>query len=157
MIPYILLFVGLLLIFIEFFLPGGVLAIAGGVLLILGIIYFAVQSTSGVAVLFFTIGTILLLGILVKFTLWRMRRGHLGKSIFLGTHQEGYIASHFDPADIGKIGIAINDLKPAGHILVENKRLQAVAKVGYIPKGTNIKIIGGEGAHFIVIEHKDSL
>jgi membrane-bound ClpP family serine protease len=156
MIPYILLFVGLLLIFVEFFLPGGVLAIAGGVLLVLSIVYFAVQSTSGVAVLLFTIGTILLLGILVKFTLWRMRKGHLAKSIFLGTHQEGFMASTFDKAEMGKSGVALNDLKPAGHILVESKRLQAVAKVGYIPKGSHVKIIGGEGAHFIVIEQKET-
>ncbi len=152
MIPYFLLALGLLLIFIEFFLPGGALAIAGGVFIVMSIILFAVTAKSGIAVLFYIIGTVLAVALLVKFTLWRMRRGHLGKSIFLNTHQEGYTASTFEKEFIGKDGVALTDLKPAGHILIEGKRFQAIAKTGYLQKGSQVTVVGGEGAHFIVVE-----
>ena len=78
-----------------------------------------------------------------------MKKGKF-KGIFLNTAQNGYVASEFAKELIGKKGEAISDLKPAGHILVEGKRYQAVAKIGYIEMGSSIEVIGGEGAHLIV-------
>lgn len=139
--------VGLLLIFLEFFLPGGILGIAGGVLLVLSIVFFSIGSPSLLYVILYIIGVGILLVLLVKYTLWRIRTG---KGFYLNTAQEGHVASEFSHEAIGKKGEALSDLKPAGHILVEGNRYQAVAKTGYIIKGTKIIVVGGEGAHLIV-------
>lgn len=148
--PFIFLGIGLLLIFSEFFLPGGIMGIAGGVLLVLSIVFFAIQSDSLVAVIIFTVVSIVLFGVLVKFALWRIKRGKGGKGLYLDTAQEGYVASKFDGTLIGKRGSALSDLKPAGHVLIEGRRYQAVSKLGYVLKGTSVEVIGGEGAHIIV-------
>ena len=62
-----------------------------------------------------------------------------------------------EPVDkdlVGKEGVVSSDLKPSGHILVEDNYYQAVSKTGYIEKGRNIKVIGGQGARLICKEVK---
>ncbi|MFZ0565557.1 MAG: NfeD family protein [Chlamydiales bacterium] len=147
--PFIFLGIGLLLIFLEFFLPGGVMGIAGGVFLVVSIVFFSIQTESAIALILYIVGIVLLLVFLIKFSLWRIRTGR-AKGIFLNTAQEGYVASQFAKELIGKKGKALSDLKPAGHILVEGKRYQAVSKSGYIVKESEIEVVGGEGAHLVV-------
>lgn len=154
LIPFILLLVGMILIFLEFFFPGGILAIAAGVLLLVSIVIFAMQSSSFLWTLLYTAGIVIVVSVLIKFTISKIRQGKF-KGIYLSSAQNGYMASEFSKELIGKRGEAISDLKPAGHILVEGKRYQAVAKAGYIEKGARIEVIGGEGAHLIIKEIKD--
>lgn len=147
--PFILLAVGLLMIFLEFFLPGGIVGAAGGVFVLVGVILFAVHAKSALSVVLFTAGALILVGILIAFAIWRIKRGKV-KGIFLNTEQSGYVASEYAKELIGEEGIALSDLKPAGHILVNKKHYQAVSKMGYVKKGSKIKVVGGEGAHLIV-------
>jgi len=147
--PYLFLGLGLLLIFIEFFLPGGVMGAAGGVFIIVSIVFFVVQAQSLLAVILYLLATLFFVGVLMRFALWRLRKGNL-KGIYLNSAQEGYFASEYAKDLIGKEGKAFSDLKPSGHILVEGKRYQAVSKVGYVTKGTEIVVVGGEGGHLIV-------
>ena len=150
MIPYLLVLVGLLMIFFEFFLPGGIMGMAGGLLMAVGIVLFAIQTNSAwMAIVFAVVAVGLLVG-LARFALWRIKTGRGSKGIYLSTDQEGYMASEFAKEYIDKSGEALSDLKPSGHILVEGKRIQAVSKVGYIHKGSKIKVVGGEGAQLIV-------
>lgn len=146
---FILLALGLLVIFLEFFLPGGILGVAGGVLLIVSIVFFAMATDSILLIFSYLILNILLLVVLITFTLRYIKKGKT-TGIYLNSAQEGYLASEFDKTLIGKSGEALTDLKPAGHILVEGKRYQAVSKTGYLDKGSKIEIVAGEGAHFIV-------
>jgi membrane-bound ClpP family serine protease len=146
--PFILLLAGLILMFLEFFLPGGVLGIAAGIVIFASIIFFALQFSFGWTVLYI-VGIILLVVLMARMALKRLKMGKL-KGIYLSSAQEGYQASEYEKNLIGKKGIALSDLKPSGHILVEGKRYQAVSKLGYIDKGAEIDIVGGEGAHLIV-------
>ncbi len=147
--PFIMLAVGLLMIFFEFFLPGGVMGAAGGVLVVVSIVFYAIHADSILSVVLYILATLFFVGVLIRFALWRIKRGK-AKGFFLNTAQEGYVASSFDEKLIGKQGEALSDLKPAGHILVEEKRYQAVSKLGYVIKGSKIEVVGGEGAHLIV-------
>lgn len=149
LIPFILLFIALLLIFIEFFLPGGVLATVAGIMLLASIVFFALNSSSILWTLLYVVFVAFIVVLLIQFTIRRIRKGKF-KGIYLHTAQEGYVASEYAKELIGKTGEAVSDLKPAGHILIEGKRFQAVSKVGYIEKGEPIAVVGGEGAHLIV-------
>lgn len=148
--PYILLIVGLFLVFLEFFVPGGIVGAIGGVVLIVSIVFFALNSTSALWTIVYTLSIFVFLAFIVKYALWRIKHGKV-KGIFLNTIQEGYFASEFPKELIGKEGEALSDLKPSGHIQIEGKRYQALSKMGYIVKGTKVKVIGGQGAHVIVI------
>lgn len=147
--PFIFLGIGLLLIFFEFFLPGGIMGIAGGLLVVISIVFFSTQADSVLFVVLYILGALFFVGLLIRFALWRIRKGKT-KGICLNTAQEGYVASKFEEGLIGQEGEALSDLKPAGHIRVKEKRYQAVSQHGYVIKGSKIEVVGGEGAHLIV-------
>lgn len=150
---YILGIIGLLLIFLEFFLPGGVMGVAGAILVIVSIVFYAINAEGFLPVVLYILAMLFCVGVLMRFALWRLKTGKM-KGIYLNTAQEGYVASKFAKELIGQDGEALSDLKPSGHILVADKRYQAVSKMGYIVKGTKIEVVGGEGSHLIVKEKK---
>lgn len=150
MVPFLLVFFGLLLIFIEFYLPGGVVGAIGGILIFAGIVLFGMQNHSPLAVFLFIIITLFLVGVLIRFALWRIPRANPNRSIYLTGDQTGYYASSFDKSAIGAIGMVTSDLKPGGHIMIDGKVHQAISISGYIQKGTRVKVIRGEGESLVV-------
>jgi membrane-bound ClpP family serine protease len=154
MMPFIFLLVGLLLILIEFYLPGAIIGTIGGALVITSIVLFAMQATSPLLVVLYIIGVIIAIIYLIKFALWRIRTATPNRSIYLNSDQTGYQASNFDSSVIGKIGIVVTDLKPGGHILVDGKRLQAISQSGYLTKGTEVIVLSGQEESLIVKQIK---
>ena len=150
MSSFVLLLLGLLLVFLEFFLPGAVLGIAGGIFMLVSVVVFAMESGSMVWTFFYVVGVCVALGLLIKFAMWRIRTAKPGYSIYSNDSQEGFQASQFDASVIGKKGIVATDLKPGGHILVDGKRIQAISQSGYISKGQEVVIIGGQEESLIV-------
>ena len=151
--PFILLGAGMLLIFLEFFFPGGVLAVMAGVSLLASIVFFALETQSFLWTVVYIIGVGILITGVIQLTTRRILKGKF-KGIFQNDDQSGYVASFYDKELIGKRGETLSDLKPSGHIWVEGKRYQAVLNAGYLEKGSPIEVIGGEGAHLIVKEIK---
>lgn len=145
--------VGLFLVFLEFFLPGGVLAIGAGILLLLSFVFFCIEYPN----FFLDIGYFLvLIGATIltcKLTLTRIRKG---KYFYLDEDQEGYQTYVVDPGLVGKKAVACTDLKPSGRIAIGIESWQAVSQSGYISKNTCVLIVGAEGAHFIVKEDSDA-
>lgn len=152
--PYILLALGLILIFLEFFIPGAVFGISGLLFVLASISIFASQTASlWLLILYFVVVCFLIYGIF-KIAIWRIRSTKSKNTLFLNTDQEGYKADMFNAALVGKHGVATTDLRPAGRILVQNKTYQAISQGDFIPNGSSIIIIGGEGPTLIVkIDH----
>lgn len=149
MIPFILLALGLLLILFEFYLPGAVMGILGGVALVTGVILFA-QNYSLPATLLFIAFNLFAVYWLVRFALWRIVKAKPGDSIYLHGDQEGYQASSFDQTAIGKMGVVFSDLKPGGYIIIDGKQHQALSITGYIPKGESVIVLYGQEESLIV-------
>lgn len=143
--------IGLVLIFIEFFLPGAILGIAGGLLLIgsVFILIFSIKP-SALFLMAYISAIIFAVFLVAKAALKTVNRKN-GKNPFrLDQNQEGYIASIHQKELYGKIGVAESDLKPSGHIKIEDEYYQAVSQSGYIKKGEKIQVIDGEGARLRV-------
>lgn len=150
MSPFLLLAIGLLLIFLEFYLPGAIMGIAGSLFILASLVLFAMQSGSPIAITLYIIGISVALIALFKFALWRIRTAKPQRSIYSAASQTGYQAVSYDETAIGKEGIVLTDLKPAGFILVEGKQQPAISREGYLSKGTKVKVIGGEESNLIV-------
>lgn len=150
MSPFILLFIGLFLVFLEFYLPGAIMGIAGTLFVIASLILFAMQGGTPLTITFYVIGIIIALIVLVKFALWRIRTAKPQRSIYSADSQAGYQAVSYDATAIGKEGVVLTDLKPAGFIIVEGKQHPAISQEGYLSKGTKVKVIGGEETNLIV-------
>jgi membrane-bound ClpP family serine protease len=148
--PYLLWLLGLLLIYFEFYIPGAIVGVTGGVLVFTSLILFAMQSTSALAIVFYTTGVISSVVLLIRFALWRIRHANPDSSIYSNKDQEGFIASSFDRSAIGKIGVVLSDLKPGGFILIEGQQHQALSQSGYIERGREVLVVGGQEESLIV-------
>ena len=142
--------IGLLLIYFEFFVPGGILGILGGILMIVSIALFIWEQPQIYWIFIYVLALIVLLIFTIRFALWKLKQK---PSMYASDDQSGYLASKYDKELIGKIGKALTDLKPSGYIEVEGCQYQAVSESSYIKKGESIKIIGGEGARYKVRIH----
>jgi len=156
MIPFLLLVIGLLLILIEFYLPGAIIGIMGSLMVLASIILFAFETTSLWALVLYVIGAAVSIGLIIKFALWRIVNTKTGFSIYSSQDQEGYQASTYDPTAVGKKGVVLSDLKPGGYILVEGKQHQALSIEGYIPKGSEVIVLSGQEESLIVKSKKES-
>ena len=150
MMPFMMLFIGLLLIFLEFYLPGAVMGISGIVMVVVSMITFASQAESGTAVLLFVVGVAIAIALIIRFAIKRIRSTANENTMYLNTDQTGYVASSFDSSLIGKEGVVTADLKPSGHIMVAGQQYQATTESGYLVKGTHIVVLSGMGARLIV-------
>jgi membrane-bound ClpP family serine protease len=139
---------GLFLIYLEFFLPGTIMAIAGTIFLLTSLILCYVQA--GQLLLFIGYAALLAaaLFITIRMALSRIKKANLPHN----SDQEGYAACAFPKEMIGKTGLASSDLKPSGYIEVDGRTFGALSKLGYIDKGAHVQIIGGQGTHLIVTE-----
>lgn len=141
----LLVVVGLALIYLEFFIPSGLLGVVAAILLITSIIMFGLETSWSA----WTAGFGL---IILAFTLMvcRLALRKVKKKVSLKNDQQGFQASTYDANLIGKEGVAMSDLKPSGHIMVGEKQVQALSETGYIVKGTTVVVVGGRGSHLII-------
>lgn len=152
MTPYILVALGLLLIFLEFCLPGVLLGVMGAVLVVMSLFIFFTQA-SAVWLFFLQAVATLTLVVVVVLGALRVIKGTAKQgSLYLESDQQGYIASDFDEALVGKKGVAMTDLRPAGHVLIDGKLLQAVSDSIYIEQGKPIRVLRGQGSQLVVDE-----
>lgn len=150
MSPFILLAIGLLLIFIEFYLPGAIMGVTGAILVLISIFLFASTFNSPILTLLYIISTTVCIGLLIKFTLRRIIKTKPEYSIYSNKDQKDYYASSYDKAAIGKKGIVLADLKPGGYITIDGKQHQAISLTGYLTKGTEVIVVSGDGESLLV-------
>jgi|EndMetStandDraft_9_1072997.scaffolds.fasta_scaffold368221_1 membrane-bound serine protease (ClpP class) len=148
--PFVLWAVGLLLIFIEFYVPGAVMGISGGILIFVSVFMFANQTQAPLWIALYVLGAIASVALVIKYALVRIRTAKPNRSIYSNHDQEGYVASKYDHSAIGKRGIVLSDLKPGGYILIDGKQHQALSQSGYLVKGTEVLVIGGQEESLIV-------
>lgn len=149
MFIFLLAAIGIALIYSEFFLPGGILAVLGGISLLTSSILCFMQASTlwGVLYLLFLMIAAFLT---CRLALWKMRRSKTKDRFYLEKDQEGYVASSFNDNMIGKQGTVFTELKPAGHILIEGTQYQALSETGFLSKGDPVEVVGGQGSHLIV-------
>jgi membrane-bound serine protease (ClpP class) len=160
---------GLVLLALEIFvIPGfGVAGISGILLIVTSLslavidnIVFEYRGIAAMALVIKVFGRILLT-ILIAFglSLWLSKKiGTSGffKGIALDAQQkasEGYISIDATQKEmIGKTGIAYTVLRPSGRIKIQGRLFDAMAEIGYIEKGSEIKVVRDEAGQLYVIK-----
>lgn len=142
---------GIALLLIEATIPGfgipgigGLVCIIASIILTTGSIEKAIFSLSIAIIL-----TVILTVVLIKYG---QKSPYLDK-IVLRTKQKnekGYVGVESKIEYLGKEGIAISLLRPAGIIEIEGNRIDAVSEGAFIEKGAKIKVIKVEGLKVIV-------
>lgn len=149
------LLLGVFFIYLEFFIPGMIMAFGGSMLVLAGGITLYLYEYSLWFVVCYFFVTVLLVLIVTQFALYQMKKVFVKDQFFLEKDQQGFQACLYEKDLIGKNGMAATDLRPSGHILIHETFFPAISKTGYIEKGSYVEVIGGEGAHLFVKIKKD--
>lgn len=150
MMPYLLLLIGLVLLWLEFYLPGGVFAVAAALFIFAAQVSIWSSTQSAAGTFFFFIGSCFATIAVVYFAIQRIRKSGAHNTFFLSKDQEGYKAAEFSEKMIGKKGVTLTEFGPSGYVLLDGERYPAICRGPYLDKGCEVVVIAGESGHFIV-------
>ncbi|NDD58724.1 MAG: hypothetical protein EBZ47_05670 [Chlamydiae bacterium] len=142
---------GLVLVFAEFFMPGGVAAVLGVASMLAAVVLVGVLGPGWMAAFILFMVCVLLSALACGLAMKAIKKSARKNSFFLSTDQEGYVSCSMDPSLQGKMGVCSSDLKPAGHVEIDAVFYQAVSERGYLNKGTKIKVVEIRSSHVVVI------
>ncbi len=147
--------VGLFLLIFEMFHPGfGVPGIIGFILLIVGIVSTAPTLVEALVMIVILIA---LLGIALSVALRSVRRGRLSRIMVLRdttNRDSGYIGTEDFGAFLGREGVTLTVLRPAGTVDFAGEKLDVVSEGEFLPKGTKVAVVKVEGRRIVVREPK---
>ncbi|MFO7973346.1 MAG: NfeD family protein [Candidatus Hydrogenedentota bacterium] len=144
---------GVVLITVEFVIPGGLCGSAGGLMVIastaLGIYHYPDYWLPILMMEF--LGTIasVLLG------MYLLPRSPFGKLLVLADSQkadEGWVNEENNAELVGKTGKVVTPLRPVGTVELGKERLQAVSEGAFIDRGAIVRVIEVHGNRIVVEE-----
>jgi len=136
-----LLVVGLLMVCLEVFIPGGIVGTLGGFCLVGSIVMAFTER--GTTFGFYWLGAVAVFTLLGLFvSIKSLPRSPAGKRLFLGSSEEGFSAAEEGLGKwIGRRGTAITTLRPAGMVEIGGHRIDVVTGGEYISKGNTFRWI----------------
>ena len=141
--------IGMCLIVAEVFLPGfGLPGISGIALVAVGIVMAGLHFGALVAVGILLV-LIAVLAVVISFVLRSAAKGSVGRELFLADREELGSAADMR-AFVGRRGVTLSVLRPAGIGDFDGVRLNVVTEGGFIEKGAPVEIVSASGARIVV-------
>ena len=138
LIILLLIFLGIVLLLIEFtILPGISIAGIGGVLLFAYSIYLAFTNYGPLAG-FLTLGFVVIVAPLLVVLVFK---GKAGRKMVLSTTITGIANQIDDKIKVGDIGVTIGRLAPMGKIRVNGEVVEVKSSGAFVDPGENVRII----------------
>lgn len=150
-VAVIILLIGLLLVYTEFFLPGGVVGITGLIFIIGGLTWLALDIRSPIIVTVFFIATCIVGFLIIQLALWQIKQRGVKNNIYLKEEQEASVTSYSKDL-IGRQGVTITDLNPSGYVAIGGDSVAALSKSDFIHKGVLVQVISIEEGKVVVIQ-----
>jgi len=148
--------VGILLIFLEFFLPGAVAGTLGVAALILSL-FIAGEDAMQIGVSIFIAIMISIFVFFMMIKIFGRKLVLFNKMVLFDTarKEDGYVSNINRTDLLGKVGTALTILRPAGTIIIiHNERIDVVSEGDFIEQNAKVKVIKVEGARIVVREVK---
>lgn len=148
----LLLFVaGISLVLAEFLLPGAICGAMGAVCLVAsaGLAIYEFPDQAFWIIMAELLGVVM--GVALGFYLFP--RVGLGRRMILAnelTVEEGYVSNVTDESLLGQIATAFTALRPAGTILLGDRRIDAVTTGNFIDKDVSVRIVEVHGNRIVV-------
>ena len=141
---------GLLLVFAEGFIPGGVLGVVGGILLLVGVGGAFGHSVLWGSVLF--VGVVIFGGVGFYYWITYFPSSRMGRKLILDTNGKDWHSFDDTAQDLlGKEGVAHSKLRPVGTAIIEGKRLDVMTRGEMIERRAAIRVIDVEGNKVTVV------
>lgn len=154
---------GILAIYLEFFIPAfGVIGI-GGIVVIMSAVVLGFQNLPAQQAMLILFTALILAPLAIVILLRRLPRSFLGRRLILNTRldfRDGETGASEDIRAsgqstlglVGKTGVSTTPLHPAGFALIDEKRCSVVTNGEYLPQGTSIVVSGHFGSRIVVRE-----
>ena len=147
---------GLVAVLLEIVTPGGVLALLGGIFLLIAVaIAFSMGVGLGLTVL---VLALMLAPMTFMIGMRLARTTAVGKVLGLNRvldKESGCVASDVSLEElVGRRGRALTTLRPAGLALIEGRRVDVVTRGFMIANGVAVKVVQVEGNRVVVVEDK---
>ena len=141
---------GVLLIALEVVVPGGILGIIGGVLMLVGVIVsFSRFGLSGGA--YATGAGLLIVGVALYFEFVMLPKSRIARAFSMTATVAGRSQPEVaDRALIGRRGVAVTTLAPSGVIECEGRRYEAFARTGHVAVGSPVEVVDLDNFRVIV-------
>ncbi|MBP3038914.1 nodulation efficiency protein NfeD [Bacillaceae bacterium Marseille-Q3522] len=154
----VLFFIGLLLLILEIFLVGG---IAGtlGLLAVFSSFFFATDNFVHTAVSLLIAVSISIFVSILMIKVYGKKMKFFKKLILSDSTstEKGYVSNRTRTELVGKNGYALTALRPAGTIVINDERIDAVSEGPFILKDAQVIVVKAEGSRIVVRkteEHK---
>lgn len=144
----VLAIVGIILIVLELFVPGGIVGTGGAILLAASI--FLAAPTPERALMYLTWAALALLVVLFGLVRTIGKRG-LGKFLTLEKSAQGWVPARSDLASlVGQEGTTLTVLRPAGTAQFGNLKVDVVTEGEFLPAGVSVRVVQVEGTRVVV-------
>src|SRR5699024_8428791 len=146
----ILLITGIIFIILEFFVPGGILGIIGVGAVVVSL-FLSGYDLSHMAL---SILIAMIVGIAAFIILYRRADAEKGffKRIILKDRtmtEQGYVTTDVKTEYLGKEGMTVTPLRPAGIAEIGDERVDVVSEGTYIEQGKKVEVIAVEGMRIV--------
>lgn len=147
----LLLIIGFGMILLEMHIPGfGVPGVIGAICLILAVVLTAQNFAQALVM---ALGILAVLGAMLGVVLTYFAKGKFLKPLILSDEQKkehGYISSSDLDYLLGKKGVTITDLRPAGSVDIDGVKFDVISEGEYISTGTKVEIFKVSGVKLLV-------
>ena len=156
-IPTILcLIVAVVMFVIELFTPGVGIPGATGLVALIAVVVMQLGWGNPEVALYIIAISLLLIILALIWVIRSFQRGRLSRS-FLVLNEQSNGASAPDIASakselVGKSGVALSTLRPAGIAEIDGKRLDVLTAGEFIEKGSPVTVVKAEGMHILVMK-----
>ena len=153
----VLFIAGILLLALELFVPGMVVGIVGGLLIIAGVaMAFTLYGSSGGTIAL--LGGGLLLGVTLYLEFVVLPKTKLARKFSMHTTVEG--TSQPVVADLAAVldqqGETVTPLSPSGYVILQGRQYEAFSQSGFLAKGVTVRVTGLDNFRLIVTQTQTS-
>ena len=148
---------GVALLLIELFvIPGFGIAGIAGIALMLGSVFFVFRSAYKFETAIFTLSSAIILAFALAIALsYLLPKTRAWNHLVLSAAMDSGLGFHSAPREdfqvyVGKTGVALTPLRPAGTVRVDDARLDVVTAGDFIVRDTPVKIVNVEGSKIFV-------
>ncbi|MEM7453128.1 MAG: NfeD family protein [Planctomycetota bacterium] len=153
-ISLLLLLAGLMVIFLELFVPSaGILGIVAGILLVSGVIvaFFDGLQTGAIVLILTVVSIPVLLVVMVQ--IWP--HTPIGRRVLIGARTEEEVLPQTEAYTdrerlVGRIGIAKTKMLPSGIILIDDAKYDALSDGFAIEQNQPVKVVAIKGTRILV-------
>lgn len=141
--------IGLLMLSLEIFLPGGVLGVMGA-LTMLGAVALAYRDFGVAGAAISLSAAVLATSVAFYIELVVLPKTRLGRGLVLSGEVSGRATAPQDAALVGQACVAATVLAPSGIVTIQGRRFEAFCRDGFVEAGTALVVLSTDNFRLVV-------